>query len=266
MKHVAKTCPNCGAPLTPQKNSSTCLCEYCGSEVMTVEFAYSIETVNELDKPVSTGADFIVEGTVLVKYIGDEGAVFVPEGISEIAPLAFQDANLDEVHLPSSLRKIGCSAFEDCQFLKSIDIPEGVTSIGSEAFSDCSFLETVRLPSTLEELGEAAFENCSILERIVIPDSVTSIGSRAFEWCSGLTSVTLPASITFLEDIDDVFFGCDSLKRVNSCIDLESYEDYELESAFGDSPLLQSIRRRFHRCIWCGDAAEPGSETCELCS
>lgn len=42
-------------------------------------------------------------------------------------------------------------------------------------------------------------------------------------------------------------------------------DDDEIDYAFGDTPFLESVRRRLHRCVMCGDDAEPGSNTCEFC-
>lgn len=265
MRNVSKACPSCGAPLKFKEGSRACRCEYCDSEVLAVEFAFSVDRVDEASGPVAAGADFIVDGTVLVEYIGSGGDVTVPDRITEIAPQAFRETHVETVSLPSSLVKIGWSAFEGCFLLEEIDVPDGVVSIGSEAFSGCESLERVRLPRGLTLIEDGTFEHCSSLEYVVVPEGVERIGSSAFSWCDSLESVVLPSTITFLEDVDDAFSFCWSLERVSSYIDFKDYDDSDISSAFSDSPVLESLRRRLGRCIYCGDDAEPGSDTCEFC-
>jgi len=258
-------CPSCGAPLKFKGGAHSYRCEYCGSEVLAVEFAFSVARPEESSGPVVADADFIVEGTVLVEYVGQGGEVVVPERITEIAPQAFRLTDIETVDLPSSLRKIGWSAFEGCQLLERIDIPDSVTSIGSEAFSGCASLESVRLSHSLTAIEDGTFESCSSLEHITIPEGVASIGWSAFSRCDNLESVSLPSTINFIEDLEDAFCMCMSLERVSTFIDFADYDDNEIEYAFGDTPFLESVRQRLHRCVICGDDAEPGSDTCEFC-
>ena len=264
MRRISKSCPNCGAPLNSKGNARVCRCEYCDSEILAVEFAYAAVRAEEPEEQVIPGADFLVEGTVLVEYVGQDDEVVVPEGVTEIGPQAFRGADVEQVFLPSSLEKISRSAFEECRYLSSVDVPEGVTLIGAEAFSGCESLESVRLPGSLKRIEDSAFENCSSLDWVDIPEGVEWIGSGAFSWCSSLERISLPSTID-LFSIDDSFCYCDSLETVNSFINFREHDDDDIASAFADTPFLERIRRRLRRCIWCGEKAERGSETCEFC-
>ena len=62
---------------------------------------------------------------------------------------------LEELKLPSQLKKIDSNAFEGC-LLKELDIPEGVKSIENCAFWNMTKLETLHLPSTLTSLSGIA--------------------------------------------------------------------------------------------------------------
>lgn len=266
MRNAAMTCPQCGAPFRYKGASRTSRCEYCGNDLIAVEFAFSATRADEAPGPVAATADFIVEGTVLIEYVGSGEDVVVPELITEIAPQAFRGAEVETVSLPSTLEKIGWSAFEGCAYLSDIAIPEGVTVIEREAFSGCASLETVHLPLTLTEIEDWAFESCGSLEHITVPEGVLRIGCAAFSYCDSLTSVVLPSTIAYLEDIDGAFEGCYGLERVSCRIAFEDYDDWEIEGVFSGSPVLESIRRRCGRCVICGDDAEPNSDTCEFCS
>ena len=76
---------------------------------------------------------------------------------------------------------------------KNTVIPSTVTRIGSSAFSSCTGLTSVTIPDSVTSIGSGAFYNCTGLTNITIPDSVTSISSWAFQNCTGLTSITCNA-------------------------------------------------------------------------
>lgn len=42
----------------------------------------------------------------------------------------FEESALEHVELPSTLRRIECCAFQDCENLKSVDLPETLEYIG----------------------------------------------------------------------------------------------------------------------------------------
>ena len=62
----------------------------------------------------------------------------IPEGELEIADgeFAFRE-DITEVVLPSTLKRIGKSAFQECVNLESISFPEGLEEIGECAFCNC---------------------------------------------------------------------------------------------------------------------------------
>ena len=106
---------------------------------------------------------FTIKDGVLIKYCGKGGCVQVPEGVIEIADGVFaesldltfnigvnhfeprnaENAEINEVILPRSLKKIGNSAFYGCQKLTKINIPVNVETIGIEAFAGCVSLREI---------------------------------------------------------------------------------------------------------------------------
>ncbi len=74
--------------------------------------------------------------------------VVVPEGTVDLVPYAFYGSEgIEEIVLPSTLKTIGMSAFDDCINLRALNIPEGIETI------DCAFynnpkLENVVIPDT----------------------------------------------------------------------------------------------------------------------
>ena len=116
--------------------------------------------------------------------------VILPEGVTSIESQAFSNnAELESIVLPNTLRKIGYSAFEFCHGLKEITIPEGVTLIDTDAFWGCDNLKLIVLPSTLEEIGEGGAFYYSMQKEIlfIVPEE-----SFAEQYCreNELTCVT----------------------------------------------------------------------------
>ena len=128
--------------------------------------------------------------------------------VTEIGSYAFSGSSLKEVVLPSTLTKIGESAFRDTQ-LTSITIPEGVTEIGFGAFMDSSLKEVV-LPSTLTNIGSSAFSGTQ-LKNVTLPTSVTDMGSRAFGHIDSLSSIAIPKN---LSNVSGAFLGSQHLKTI----------------------------------------------------
>ena len=90
-----------------------------------------------------------------------------PEGMKEIASLAFQDCRslTGEVVLPSTIKKIGAGAFFSAKITK-VNLPEGLEKVESYAFFYMNSLEEFVFPSTLKTLGGEACAYCRGLKRI----------------------------------------------------------------------------------------------------
>ncbi len=73
--------------------------------------------------------------------------------LSEVGPSAFYTCySLADIKLPSSVKKIGDSAFKETGF-KKIELHEGITEINDQAFALDTFAE-ITLPSTVEIIGK----------------------------------------------------------------------------------------------------------------
>jgi hypothetical protein len=92
--------------------------------------------------------------------------------------------------IPSTVKRIHDSAFENCNSINSITMPASVISIGSYAFCNCT----------------------GMTGNLVIPESVTTIEDGAFSYCDKITgTVTLPSSLTKLGSY--CFFESDSIQN-----------------------------------------------------
>ena len=97
--------------------------------------------------------------------------VVIKKGVTAIADFAFKGCKkLKEIILPSTLKKIGAYAFEECP-IKNITIPKSVKSIEPGAFASSS-IKSITIPKTVKKLGEGVFGNCKKLESITMPGNI----------------------------------------------------------------------------------------------
>ena len=106
--------------------------------------------------------------------------------VEEICPKVFAEAELKELFIPASIRKIGTEAFNHSTVTK-VFFGNGLSSISENSFSECHELEQIVLPLTLRHIGRAAFGGCRKLTYIGFPQKVSQIEDEAFS-CSGLES------------------------------------------------------------------------------
>ena len=196
----------------------------------------------------------------ITAYVGNSGAVTIPNTVTSIGENAFHDCKiLTSITIPSSVTSIGNTsnygAFDGCdsietltyntnaigsnfsnkKLLKNINIGDAVTSIGGHAFRDCSSLTSIEIPNSVTSIEEEAFNSCNGLTSITIPNSVTSIGNNAFGYCSSLTSVTIPNSVTSIGEY--AFDHCENLKSITLPNSITSISN----GAFSDCSSLTSI-------------------------
>lgn len=63
---------------------------------------------------------FIIKEGVLIKYIGKDEKVFIPNNVTKILEKAFENSNIEELHIPVSVTFIDYYAFDNCKRLKNI--------------------------------------------------------------------------------------------------------------------------------------------------
>lgn len=139
----------------------------------------------------------------LLSYItGYIKTVSIPEGYDRIANGAFSNENrqsvLENVNLPKDLTLIGKNAFQNCNYIKSIELNEGLENIGESAFSGTT-LESVKFPSSLKIINDCAFANCHIYN-LKFNAGLKYIGNSAFALSDAHTEQVLeiPASVIYI--------------------------------------------------------------------
>ena len=169
-------------------------------------------------------SDFIIEENRVMRYIGKERVVVVPEGIEELESCAFWDNQyIEEVVLPSTLKNIGGDTFYYCKNLRKVNIPAAVELMGNNPFAGCPLVEVTNESSHFVLVNGVLFTAdrrtliyCSIKGdegEYAVPEGVTVITKHAFYCCTRLTKITLPATLQKMEN--NPFSGCLRLELVN---------------------------------------------------
>ena len=86
------------------------------------------------------------------------------EGLEKLGSDTFSGSAIENIKVPSTLKRIEVGTFSWCCCLKSVEILNGVKYIENECFEG-SGIEEITLPSTLSEIGKNAFKD---LEHLVV--------------------------------------------------------------------------------------------------
>ncbi len=148
--------------------------------------------------------------------------ITLPESVTEIGEMAFPASYLKEVNLPSSIRRIGASAFFNNSFIEKVTIPsieawlnidfepeilengfhqflsnpiwssdkahKTRLYIGEEEVSD------IVIPASIKEVHEAAFSGYQFLNSVKMEEGVEKIGASAFKYVP-LTEIQFPSTL-----------------------------------------------------------------------
>ncbi len=128
--------------------------------------------------PLHANADgFTIDADgLLVSYTGTATDVRTPDGVTEIATNAFNDASLTSVWIPESVRAIDDSAFS------------------GQPLTQVTFQDDEAHPSQLETVGERAFAYTSV-ESISLPRSLKTAGLETFSDMAKLRSVSVGPNV-----------------------------------------------------------------------
>lgn len=152
------------------------------------------------------------------------GIYRVAEEVKRIGKSAFRNCNqLTEIVLPEGLEVIGDTAFYGCTQLKQISFPKSVSQIGAYAYKGCPLQGTLDLMN-IKDIGEGAFEGCTGLTSVVLPENLLRIEASLFQGCTGLTVVNIPQCVTAIGI--SAFASCSRLQSVAIPDEVERIEDY----------------------------------------
>ena len=151
--------------------------------------------------------DFEMNGSVLVKYIGQAEEVIIPEDVHVIGTRAFEGCTtVKAVTFPGNLGKIRPYAFARCTSLEEITIPKTVNQVSDGAFQGCSMLKKVIFEGDRTVTTKSVFRGCVSLKEVRLPMELKVIGARMFQNCRALQKITLPEGLGAIETL--AFVGC----------------------------------------------------------
>lgn len=175
---------------------------------------------------IDAGEEFLINGTTLAKYNGEEEEVVIPAGIKTIGQAAFENnSNITKVSFPSSVEKIEYGAFANCDGIKRIVLPDGVLEIDSSAFANCDNLSSFYIGDKLNKFEDSVFINCPLLEEVEINSDNQAITcldgviyssdrSRLIEMLSGRPKEFYVMPNQVKEICPYAFYGCNNLEHV----------------------------------------------------
>jgi hypothetical protein len=121
-----------------------------------------------------------------------------------------------EVRVAMNVERLGKSCFESCTNLLRVVFENGsrLRRIGPSAFADCEFLVGIEIPDSVEIIDEFAFKGCRGLESCVISEDshIVRIEKKAFAKCRSLRSFDFPGTVE--EIAEKCFSGCYPLHRL----------------------------------------------------
>ena len=190
---------------------------------------------------------------VLLRYNGVEPFIDIPNGVVEIAKVAFSGTKIQSVNFANSVKTIGESAFSGCMDLTSVNIPFSVTNIGDFAFSGCPNLEKAAIANERATIGFGVFDGCRNTFMITFKGKTTDL--RKFEYETVLGGGTLvayrgsQADINLLhiieifphKDINDQYVGAFEGNRLLRTISLDDNLIRVGDRTFKDCVNLMSI-------------------------
>lgn len=184
-------------------------------------------------------------------YIGDSknpvDELVIPSGVKKINSCVFSDfCGFGQLTIPGSVTEIDRLAFFGCRGLKEIVFSDGLKRIGNNAFSSCDALSDIHIPdigsfSSIDfefnplSLAENLFINGKLVTELVIPDGTKAIGQNAFKDFSPIKKVKIPDSVTSIGD--SAFEG---LRQLES-IELPKNVEYIGSRAFAGCEKLKTI-------------------------
>ena len=117
--------------------------------------------------------------------------------------------------IPDSVTKIGYSAFDSCNKLKTAAIGSGVKNINNKAFFSCTSLEKVSFTSAKLKLDNNSFKNCRSLAEVDYPNTELTFDKTAFQQCYSLKDM----SLVYLKRPDSAMTITTENAAVNGIID-----------------------------------------------
>ena len=188
--------------------------------------------------------DFLIDGNILIKYLGNAPIVNIPNNVVEISNNAFKDkTRITELNFPERLVQIGDSAFERCINITHLTFPNTLQIVGVNAFARCYNLSYVAFNDDLQVVDDNAFGFCAKLKSIRFGRGVRVVASSAFNNCNKLAHIYVSNDNEYYSTFDGILYNKDQTELIRCP---EGY-DSDLVNVLPTVEILASWC--FSRCI-----------------
>ena len=179
------------------------------------------------------GVLFSKDGETLIRFPGYNSFrdYEIPDTVTALAPQAFDNAAVNKLTIPASIKKIPSDCFKN-SVMKELVISEGVAEIEAQAFEG-SRIEEIRLPSTLRIIGDYAFRESIGVKTITCESDDLKIGNGLFSegkfedvswWCwkeipkaaflnADIKNIEIPQGVENISEY--AFAGCYKARKVS---------------------------------------------------
>lgn len=106
---------------------------------------------------------------------------------------------VDEIILPTSIKKIGGGNFSRIPLVQEIRLSNSITELEGGCFQDMEGLQTVKLPSRINTIKSDSFWNLPNLETLILPSSLQTIEGESFMKLPMLTSLEFPITTSIIQ-------------------------------------------------------------------
>ncbi len=218
-------------------------------------FRIEIDRKNIAENPgLSTDESKLVLEDGVLKGLKDPSLtrLVLPASVKSIAPGAFWESKIESLVLNEGVESIGLQAFAKSQKLTSVTFPSSLKRIGEHAFEDCSALTEINLSKVnLEEIGSSAFRDTGLkkvtfpaslkkiapqaflntqLVNVIFPEELQEIGNEAFREIATLKTITLPNNLRKIGY--RAFYACSKLKEIILPKYVRRIKDYGLRTNY----------------------------------
>lgn len=121
----------------------------------------------------------------------------------------YPNAKVATYAIPSTVKHIYKSAFENAWAMTGISIPSSVQTVGTYGFCNCSgVMGNLTLPESLVTLDDGAFRSCYNLTGTVnLPSTLKELGSYCFFECNYVQSFNVSASNPNFASLNGVLYS-----------------------------------------------------------
>ena len=147
------------------------------------------------------------------------------EGLEEIDFAAFEYSGLEEVTIPTTIKKT-FRPFLYCRKLKKVTFADGLKTIPDECAEQAEGLEEAVIPKSVTAIGEFAFQNCNKLDNIILHEELESIANGAFRNIKQ-KEFTLPSTLKTCDSgfpgAEKIIFAEGTVTIPDNCLKSASY-------------------------------------------